>query len=123
MSNRTRRKTQRQEEVYFEIILPKSSYLNYRLGITKSVLKGETSIEAWDRACTEAEVWHKKKHPELYKFNEVSLTVEETSEITEMELCETVQQLATHKSHLTNNTQPYYVAQLKKLSNNFTNND
>lgn len=111
------------KEVYFEIILPKSSFLNYRLGVTKTVLKGESSMDAWDRACAEAEEWHKKKHPELYKFNEVSLTVEETSEITEIELCDTVQKLALHKSHLTKNTQPYYVAQLKKLTNNFTDHD
>lgn len=116
-------KTLNTEEVYFEIILPKSSFLNYRLGVTKTIMKGETAIDAWDKACAEAEEWHKKKHPELYKFNKVSLTVEETSEITEMELCETVQQLATHKSYLTKNTQPYYIAQLKKLTNNFTPND
>jgi len=111
------------KEVYFEIILPKSNYLNYRLGITKTILKGESPIDVWNKACEEAEEWHKKKHPELYIYNSVSLTVEETTQITEIELCDTINKLAVYKNNLTKNTQPYYIAQLKKITNNFSNHD
>jgi hypothetical protein len=106
------------KEIYFEIILPRSAYLNYRLGITKTVAPGETAIETWNRACEEAEQWHKEKHPELYKHNENPLTVEETEVVQAIGMADTVDKLARLKTQLTKNTQKYYVEKLKTLTDN-----
>jgi hypothetical protein len=111
------------KEVYFEIILPKSSYLNYRLGITKIVAPNETALQAWSKACEEAEEWHKQKHPELYRHNEVALSVQETEDVLAMKECKTAAELgAKFKTRLTKNTQPYYMDILKTLTNNFSTN-
>lgn len=105
------------KEVYFEIILPKSSYLNYRLGITKVVTPNETAIDAWDVACAEAEEWHKKKHPELYTHNTVQLSVEDTDVVNEINSAPTVDVLARLKGRLNQATKPYYMDKLKELTN------
>ncbi len=106
------------KEVYFEIILPKSSYLNYRLGITKTVAPGETAMEAWDNACEEAEQWHRDKHPELYKHNEQPLTVEETEVVQAIGMADTIEKLGRLKSQLSKATQKYYMEKLKTLTDN-----
>jgi hypothetical protein len=108
------------KEIYFEIILPRSAYLNYRLGITKTVAPGETAMEAWDKACQEAEQWHKQKHPELYQFNETPLTVEETELVQKIAACDNINKLAIYKKDLTKNTQKYYVEKLKTLTDNYS---
>jgi hypothetical protein len=104
------------ETIYFEIILPKSAYLNYRLGRNTIIKPGETSMDAYNRACEEAEQWHKLKHPELYKFNDVTLSVEESEIIQQMALCDTIDKLAAYKGNLTPNTRKYYTSNLERLS-------
>jgi hypothetical protein len=108
------------ETIYFEIILPRSSYLNYRLAKTAIIRPGETDIEAWDRVCIEAEKWHKLKHPELYQFNETPLTVEETELVQAIQNCDNINKLAIYKKDLTKNTQKYYVEKLKTLTDNYS---
>jgi hypothetical protein len=105
------------KDVYFEIILPKSSFLNYRLGVTKAVAPGVSVLDVWDVACSEAEEWHKRKHPELYKHNETVLTVEETSLLEEIKNATDVKKLGMLKNHLTPALQPYYMEKLKELTN------
>jgi hypothetical protein len=111
------------KEVYFEIILPKSSFLNYRLGVTKSVSPGISVLDVWDVACSEAEEWHKRKHPELYKHNEAVLTVEETSLLEDIKNATDVKKLGMLKNHLTPALKPYYVEKLKTLTDNFKTHD
>ncbi len=106
------------KEIYFEIILPRSAYLNYRLGITKTVSPDQSAIEAWNKACEEAEQWHKEKHPELYRHNEVPLTVEETEFVQTIQACETIEKLAKHKSKITKATHKYYTERLRTLTDN-----
>ena len=107
------------KEIYFEVILPKSSFLNYRLGITKTVLPDETVIDVCNKACQEAEEWHKSKHPELYKHNDKPLTTEETELVQEIESADTPHKLGMLKGRITNATKPYYMDKLKTLTNNF----
>jgi hypothetical protein len=111
------------KEVYFEIILPKSSFLNYRLGVTKAVAPGVSVLDVWDVACSEAEEWHKRKHPELYKHNEVVLTVEETSLLEDIKNAADLKKLSLVKPHLTKALNPYYMERMKALTNNYANHD
>lgn len=111
------------KEVYFEIIMPKSSFLNYRLGVTKVVAPGVSVLDVWDVACSEAEEWHKRKHPELYKHNETVLTVEETELVAEINEKTEVKHLAMMKNRLTKATTPYYMDKLKTLTSNFQNHE
>lgn len=111
------------KEVYFEIILPKSSFLNYRLGVTKNVAPGVSTLDAWDVACNEAEEWHKRKHPELYKHNEKPLTVEETTMLEDIKNAADIRKLGMMKNLLTPALQPYYLEKLKSFTNNFETHD
>ncbi len=111
------------KEVYFEVIMPKSSFLNYKLGVVKSVAPGISLLDVWDLACNEAEEWHKRKHPELYKHNEVVLTVEETSLLEDIKNATDAKKLALIKNHLTKALQPYYMEKLKALTENFKTHD
>lgn len=110
-----------EETIYFEIILPKSSYLNYRLGRNTIIRPDETSIQAYDRACEEAEEWHKRKHPELYRHNEVPLSVEETEFVQTINACDTIEKLGRLKNQLSDKAKPYYMDRLKTLTNGFSN--
>lgn len=110
------------KEVYFEIIMPKSSYLNYRLGITKTLAPGETAIAAWNIACAEAEQWHKDRHPELYKFNDKPLTVEETDLVQEINVADFDTLTKRLKDKILKdfpNLKKYYMERLQTLTDNF----
>lgn len=107
-------------KVTFAKLFANSSYLNERVGIEIELSQGENAMDALNEAKELAESFHKKAYPELYKFNEKSLTAEEVATIKEIELCDKVEKLAKFKSGLTKNTQPYYVSRLKTLSDNFS---
>ena len=108
------------KEVYFEIILPKSNYLNYRLGITKVLSPKQTPLQAWNEACEEAEQWHKQKHPELYQFNNIVLSVEETELVQQIKSSDTLEKLGRLKNKIPDSIKSYYMDKLKTLSNNFS---
>lgn len=107
--------------IQYSKLLPTSSYLNERIGVEIELETGESADEAISMAREFVKESHKKEYPELYKFNESSLTVEEASIVKEIEVCDSVEKLARFKNGLTKNTKPYYMDRLKTLTNNYTN--
>lgn len=103
-------------KIYYEEIVPKSSYLNYRVGVEVIIQKNDTVDAAIDYAAREISEWHKRKHPEHYKHNEVQLTVEETELVAEIENAKEPKHLGMLKNRLTKATTPYYMEKLKSLS-------
>ena len=109
------------KSIQFSKLLPTSSYLNERIGIEMELLEGESADEALQMARDFIKESHKKEYPELYKFNEVTLTVAETDLVKEIEAALTPEKLGMLKKHLTKNTKSYYMDRLKTLTTNFSN--
>jgi hypothetical protein len=107
-------------KISYSKLFPTSSYLNDRVGIEIDLVAGEDAMSALNEAKELAETFHKQAYPELYKFNEKSLTAEEVATIKEIELCEKEEQMYKFKKDLTVNTKPYYISRLKTLTDNFT---
>lgn len=104
------------DKVTYSKIFSTSQFLNERIGIEIIVNAGEDAMLALKEAKNICQEFHKEANPELYKFNEKSLTAEETNAITEIGLCTTIEKLATYKGFLTDNTKPYYMEKLKQLT-------
>ena len=110
------------EKITYAKIFPTSSFLNERIGIELVVLPGEDAKEALRVAKQLAEEFNRESNPNLYKHNKEPLTSEEAAIVKGIELCESVEQLATlYKRNLTANIKPYYMDKIKTLTENFTN--
>lgn len=103
-------------KIIYSKIYATSQFLNERIGVEVDINEGEDAKVALQTAKNLADEFHKDANPELYKFNEKSLTAEENNTITEIGLCTTIEKLATHKGFLTDNTRPYYVSKLRELT-------
>lgn len=107
--------------VNYSKIFAISSFLNERIGIEIEINEGEDAKMALSVAKSLAEEFHKESNPDLYKFNDVPLTADETADIAAMALCETPEKLGREfKNRLTKNTKPYYMDRLKTLTNGFS---
>lgn len=103
-------------KVTYEQIFPSSAYLNERIGIEILVEKGQDPESALMECKKIVSDFHKKSRPELYKFNNDSLTANEVALIKNIEMCDTAIKLSMYKGELNKNTKPYYVDRLKNLT-------
>lgn len=107
--------------INYSKIFATSSYLNERIGVEVELNDGEDAKQALQAAKELATEFHRESNPDLYKFNDVALSADETADIASMALCETPEKLGREfKNRLTKNTKPYYMDRLKTLSNGFS---
>ena len=107
------------KSIQFSKLLPTSSFLNERIGIEIELEGNDSPENALQLARDFIKESHKKEYPELYKFNEVTLTVAETDLVKEIEAALTPEKLGMLKKDLTKNTKSYYMDKLKTLTNVF----
>lgn len=105
--------------IAYSKIYPTASYMNERIGVEIELNEGEDAKQAMQTAKALSDEFHKESNPDLYKFNEVTLTPEELALKEEIDTKTTPQSLGMLKNRLTPNTKGYYMAKLKTLSNGF----
>jgi hypothetical protein len=107
-------------KVSYSKIYPTASYMNERIGVEIEINEGEDAKGALHAAKILTDEFHKEANPDLYKYNEQTLTPDEIAVKESIEAAKSPQILGMLKNKLTANTKGYYMEKLKALTNNFT---
>lgn len=114
--NRKPKITMNISKISYSKIYATSQFLNERIGVEVDINEGEDAKVALQTAKSLADEFHKEANPELYKFNEKSLTAEEANIVTEISNCTTMDKLATYKGFATGVLSKYYIDKMKELT-------